>query len=174
MITGRVWRFGDNINTDLMIPNHVLHASEEEQLKAVFSANRPGWVDEVRKGDILIAGHNFGMGSARAGARSLRNVGLACMVAESLNGLHLRNSVNYGFVALECAGVSTAFSEGDIAEISLKDFTVRNKTTGVTLKASPIPERLLTLMQNGGTFPLLEAEGYVSAVRPPKIGGGHK
>ena len=70
MINGRVWKFGDDINTDLMLPGPLLTASEEEQRRAVFSANRPGWVDEVRPGDILIGGRNFGRD--RAGRRRAR------------------------------------------------------------------------------------------------------
>ena len=70
MICGKVWKFGDDINTDLMLPGPLLFATEEEQKKAVFSANRPGWVDQVRAGDVIIGGLNFGMGSSRPAARS--------------------------------------------------------------------------------------------------------
>ena len=166
MIEGRVWKFGDNINTDLMLPGSLLHASEEEQMKSVFSSHRPGWLADMRRGDIIIGGRNYGMGSARPAARSLRNIGIACLVAESINGLFFRSAVNFGFITLECPGVSDAFSEGDTAEISLEDFTVRNRKTGAMLKALPIPEQLLKLMWGGGIFPLLEAEGLVTPVRP--------
>ena len=81
MITGRVWKFGDNINTDLMLPGSLAYASEDAQRRAVFSANRPGWVDLVQKGDILIGGRNYGIGSSRPAARSLRNLGLGCLIA---------------------------------------------------------------------------------------------
>src|ERR1700731_626178 len=80
MTTGRVWKFGDDINTDLRLPGPLLTASEEEQRRAVFSANRPGWVDEVRPGDIIIGGRNFGTGSSRPAARSLRNLGLGALI----------------------------------------------------------------------------------------------
>ncbi len=166
MIAGRVWKFGDNINTDLMLPGSLLHAPEEEQMKSVFSSHRPGWLAAMRKGDIIIGGRNYGMGSARPAARSLRNIGIACLVADSINGLFFRSAVNFGFVTLECPGVSSAFSEGDTAEISLEDFTVSNKITGTILKALIIPEQLLNLMCGGGIFPLLEAEGLVTPVRP--------
>src|SRR4029077_5425882 len=91
MAIGRVWTFGDDINTDLMLPGPLLTASEEEQRRAVFSANRPGWVDKGRSGDIIIGGRNFGTGSSRPAARSLRNLGLGALVAESINGLFFRN-----------------------------------------------------------------------------------
>jgi 3-isopropylmalate/(R)-2-methylmalate dehydratase small subunit len=162
MITGRVWKFGDDINTDLMLPGPLLTASEEEQRRAVFSANRPGWVDLVRPGDIVIGGRNFGTGSSRPAARSLRNLGLGALVAESINGLFFRNAVSFGFLALECRGVHAAFGEGQTAEISLADWTLRNRDTGTALAISPVPDRLLSLMTSGGIFPVLEAQGLIA------------
>lgn len=162
MIAGRVWTFGDNINTDLMLPGALLLATEEEQRRAVFSANRPGWVDQVRPGDIIVGGRNYGMGSSRPAARSLRNCGIAALVAESINGLFFRNAVNFGLVALECPGVAAAFAEGQTAEISLADFTVTNRDTGATLRALPVPQMLLDMMQGGGLYPHLERQGLIA------------
>src|ERR1700686_4320168 len=167
MTTGRVWKFGDDVNTDLMLPGPLLMASEEEQRRAVFSANRPGWVGEVRPGDIIIGGRNFGTGSSRPAARSLRNLGLGALLAESINGLFFRNAVSFGFLALECRGIHTAFEEGQTAEISIADATVRNRNTGAVLTLSPVPERLLSLMTGGGIFPVLDAQGLIA----PKVAG---
>jgi 3-isopropylmalate/(R)-2-methylmalate dehydratase small subunit len=167
MLTGRVWKFGDDINTDLMLPGPLLTASEEDQRRAVFSANRPGWVDQVRPGDIIVAGRNFGTGSSRPAARSLRNLGLAGLIAESINGLFFRNAVSFGFLALECRGIHAAFEEGQTAEIAIADWTVRNRDTGAVLAIPPMPERLLSLMTSGGIFPVLEAEGLIA----PKSAG---
>jgi 3-isopropylmalate/(R)-2-methylmalate dehydratase small subunit len=161
MIAGKVWKFGDNINTDLMLPGNLLLVPEAEQKKAVFSANRPGWVDEVQPGDIIVGGLNYGMGSSRPAARSLRNCGVAALVAESINGLFFRNAVNFGLLALECPGVHAVFAEGQILEISLDDFTVHNRDTGTVLKAQPVPKMLLDLMLNGGLYPFLEKEGLI-------------
>src|SRR5262249_37663188 len=127
---GRVWKFGNDINTDLIMPSYARTATLEEQVRAVFAANRPGWVEQVRRGDFLIAGRNFGIGSSRPGARSLRNAGIACILAESINGLCFRNCVNYGLLALECPGVWSAFEEGQTAEVRLSDFSVTNRETG--------------------------------------------
>ena len=76
MRSGRVWKFGDNINTDLMLPGSVLYSSPEQQARAVFMNNRPGWVDQVQQGDAIVGGFNYGMGSSRPAARSLRICGL--------------------------------------------------------------------------------------------------
>jgi len=161
MIAGKVWKFGDNINTDLMLPGNLLLAPEAEQRKAVFSANRPGWVDQVRPGDIIVGGLNYGMGSSRPAARSLRNCGVAALVAESINGLFFRNAVNFGLLALECPGVYAAFEEGQVLEIVIDDFTVRNRDTGAVLRAQAVPSMLLDLMRNGGLYPYLESQGLI-------------
>jgi 3-isopropylmalate/(R)-2-methylmalate dehydratase small subunit len=164
MITGRIWKFGDDINTDLMLPGPLLTASAAEQARAVFSANRPGWVDQVLSGDIIVGGRNFGTGSSRPAARSLRNLGLGCLVAESINGLFFRNAVSFGFLALECPGVHAAFEEGQTAEISLDDWTLRNRDSGAVLPVAPVPDRLLALMTGGGIYPLLEAQGLIAPI----------
>lgn len=164
MIAGRVWKFGDNINTDLMLPGNLVLAPEAEQKKAVFSANRPGWVDAVQSGDIIVGGFNYGMGSSRPAARSLRNCGVAALVAETINGLFFRNAVNYGLLALECPGVHTAFEEGQTLEISIEEFVVGNRDSGATLKARPIPPMLLELMLNGGLYPYLEKQRLIEQV----------
>jgi len=160
--SARVWKFGDNINTDLILPITVFYATPEEQAKMVFSANRPGWVEQVRPGDILVAGKNFGMGSSRPAARSLRNIRLACVVAESINGLCYRNCINFAFPAIECPGIHAAFEEGEIAEVDFDTASVRNVTRGTTLRGRQTPPRLLDLLKAGGIYPLLEKEGLIA------------
>lgn len=166
MRSGKVWKFGDDINTDLMVPGPVTYASEEEQRRAVFSANRPGWVDLVGPGDVIVGGRNYGMGSSRPAARSLRNLGLGFLLAESINGLFFRNAVNFGFLALECPGVHAAFEEGQTAELDMEHWSARNRDTGAVLAVRPIPEELLSLMLGGGIYPHLEARGLIEP-RPP-------
>jgi 3-isopropylmalate/(R)-2-methylmalate dehydratase small subunit len=162
MKVGRIWKFDDNINTDLMLPGSLAYASEDEQKRAVFSANRPGWVDLVTVGDILVCGHNFGTGSSRPAARSLRNLGLGCVLAESINGLFFRNAINFGFLALECPGVHSVFAEGQVAECDPASWVVRNRDTGAELSVTKIPPALLSIVERGGVFPLLEAQGFIS------------
>lgn len=162
MIAGRVWCFGDNINTDLILPGPYLYRSPKEQARAVFQANRPGWVDQVAQGDAVIGGFNFGMGSSRPAARSLRACGVGFLLAETINGLFFRNSVNYGLLACECPGVAATFAEGDTAELSLEGWTVRNRRSGQVLAVTPVPAQLLAIMQGGGIYPLMEARGLIA------------
>ena len=162
MRRGRVWKFGDNINTDLMLPGSVLYSNPEVQARAVFMNNRPGWVDQVRTGDVIVGGFNYGMGSSRPAARSLRICGVGFLLAETINGLFFRNAVNYGLLACECPGVSTAFEEGDAAELDIDTWTARNRRTGQTLRVSPVPQQLLAMMLGGGVYPVLEREGLIA------------
>ena len=157
----RVWKFPANINTDLILPGGSIYLSQAEQVKLIFKANRPGWVDQVKPGDIIVAGKNFGMGSSRPASRSLKNLGLSCVLAESINGLFFRNCINFAFPAMECAGVSAFFGEGDIAQVDFADGVVCNMTTGKALKAKVLPGKLLALLQAGGIYPLLELKGII-------------
>jgi 3-isopropylmalate/(R)-2-methylmalate dehydratase small subunit len=163
----RVWKFGDNINTDLILPNKAFYLTHEEQAQFVFHANRPGWAQQVRKGDILIGGRNFGMGSSRAAARSLKTLGVSCLLANSLNGLFFRNCVNFAFPALECPGVHDGFEEGEIAEIEFTQARVCNVTRGNELSGKPLPAALLELVMAGGIYALLEKEKLIA----PKADG---
>jgi 3-isopropylmalate/(R)-2-methylmalate dehydratase small subunit len=162
MIAGRVWKFGDNINTDLILPGPYLYRSPEEQARAVFQANRPLWVDQVKRGDAIVAGFNFGMGSSRPAARSLKNCGVGFVVAETINGLFFRNSVNFGLLALECPGAAQAFEEGDLAELSLEEWRLKNPRSGETLAIGRVPEELLAIMREGGIYPQMEAKGLIA------------
>jgi 3-isopropylmalate/(R)-2-methylmalate dehydratase small subunit len=157
----RIWKFGDNINTDLILPSPASMLPVAEQPRFVFQANRPGWVDLVQPGDILVAGTSFGMGSSRPAARSLRNLGLGCVVAESLNGLFFRNCVNYAFPAMACPGVSALFAEGEIAEVDFDDSSVVNESAGKSLRGKPVPPQLLDIVKAGGIYPLLAQEGAI-------------
>ena len=160
--TAKVWKFPDNINTDLILPAVAFYLPPEEQLRYVFSANRPGWVDQMKPGDIIIGGRNFGMGSSRPAARSLKNLAISCLIAHSINGLFFRNCVNFAFPAIECPGIQNAFEEGEIAEVDFETSAVRNVTRDKTLAGRRIPPKLLDLVRAGGIYPLLEKEGLIA------------
>ena len=161
MIAGRVWKFGDNVSTDLIMPGHSVYLPDQERMRFVFQANRPGWNRQVKPGDLIVAGKNFGVGSSRPAPLSFRSLGVACILAESISDLFYRNCVSFGLLALECPNVSQSFEEGQTAEVFLDAFTVTNLDTGRTLQAARVPEKLVKLMLGGGIFPLLEAEGLI-------------
>lgn len=158
---GRVWCVGDDVNTDLILPVAARALPREQRPRHMFSANRPGWSAEVRPGDVLVAGRNFGMGSGRPAAQVMRDLGLACLLADSLNGLFFRNCVNYAFPALECPGVRAAFEEGDDAEIDFEPGIVRSVRSGVTLRAAPWPAAALRILRAGGLIEHLDAAGLL-------------
>ncbi len=157
----RVWCVGDNIDTDLMMPIEVLRMPRLDRPQHMFRANRPGWSKQVKAGDILIGGKNFGMGSGRPAALAMRDLGLSCVVADTLNGLFFRNCVNFALPALEIPGVRVAFEEGDEAEVDFGAATVTNLRTGQQLQGSPWPEMMQQLMRVGGLIEKLDADGLL-------------
>jgi 3-isopropylmalate/(R)-2-methylmalate dehydratase small subunit len=164
LIKGRVWIFGDNIDTDLMMPHGAFEKSLHEQAQFVFKANRPGWVDLVKKGDIIVAGKNFGTGSSRPAALLFKNLGIEAIAAESVNGLFFRNCINYGLPAFNCPGVTESFQEGDVAEIDPQAGTLRNAMTGISLRTGILPAMLMNIIAAGGMIELLTKEGCLESV----------
>lgn len=160
-IQGKVWVFGGEINTDLIFPHHALGAAPEEQCRLCMSDNRPGWSEQVEKGDILIAGPNFGTGSSRPGALILKRLGLACVIAESFNGLFYRNCIGYGFAALASEGITEIFDDGDIAEIDFTSGTIRNIKTGEVRKGNVLSREMLEIIEAGGIEGVLKLKGYI-------------
>ena len=140
--SGRVWTFGDHISTDVMMPGSKVLAhpniTPEEAASHCMSANRPGWSAQVRKGDIIVAGRNFGCGSSRPAPRLLRTLGISVAVADSMARVFFRNCIHVGFPALLCPGVSKVFEEGQVAEVDMETGAVMNLTTGQRLQAEPL------------------------------------
>lgn len=161
IIKGRVWKFGDDINTDLIFPHSAFRVPPEEQIKLVFSDNRPGWAEQVQAGDILVSGKNFGTGSSRPGAVLLKRLGIGCLVSNSINGLFFRNCIAYGFPAIQCPNVFDAFEEGDMAYIDLLAGTVKNERTGQLLYGNALSESMAETLKAGGIEELLRDKGYL-------------
>jgi len=161
IIKGRVWKFGNEINTDLIFPRSAFRVPIEEQLKFVFSDNRPGWTEMVEKGDLIIAGCNFGTGSSRAASGLLKRLGLGGLVADSINGLFYRNCIGYGFPAMQCQGVSEVFNEGDTAIIDLFNGIVINEQTKQELPGQKLSKHMIDILQAGGVENLLKNQGYI-------------
>jgi 3-isopropylmalate/(R)-2-methylmalate dehydratase small subunit len=161
IVAGSVWLFGDNINTDLMYPNVAFRATDQERRRLVFSANRPGWSERVKQGDVIVAGSNFGTGSGRPGSKYLRQLGIAGIVAESMNGLFFRNSINYAMPVMECRGIVQACQEGDPLKIDFRTGAVLNNRTGAELRGGALPPFLLDIVESGGLLPRLARQGLL-------------
>lgn len=161
-IEGRTWLFADaNINTDLIMPQTAFNRPLAEQVKLVFSANRPGWVDQVNPGDIIIGGKNFGTGSSRPGSLLLKEIGVGGLVADSVNGLFYRNCINYALPVMECPGITEAVREGDVVRVNFYEGTVTNLTTGEQVAGQKVPPFLLEIVRAGGVLEQLRKEGYI-------------
>ena len=158
VIKGRAWLFGeDNLNTDLMMPQTVFGKSLDEQVRQVFATYRPGWVDEVRAGDVLVGGRNFGTGSSRPASLLLKRLGIAAVVAETLNGLFYRNSINYALPAMECPGIRDLVGEGDVLRLEVATGAVENLTRNGRCAGTKMPEFLQAIVRSGGIMERLRA-----------------
>lgn len=170
LIKGRVWKFGDNIDTDLMLPNVAFKKRIDEQAKFVFKANRPGWADQVKKGDIIVAGKNFGTGSSRPAAQVIKFLGIEAIIADSINGLFFRNCINYGLLAFNLPGGSDHFQEGEVAEVDPHTGSIKNLSTGISLQTGALPEMLMKIIEAGGIIDLLQKEGCITPMQYEKEG----
>jgi 3-isopropylmalate/(R)-2-methylmalate dehydratase small subunit len=162
-VTGRVWVFGDSLNTDAMYPPDAMKLDVPEAAKMVFYQVRPGWTDQVAPGDIVVAGTNFGVGSSRPVAALFNQLGVAALIAEEFNSLFFRNAVNAGLPAMTVPDVTAAFSDGDTGTFDLRSGAWRNDTTGVGGTAGELPELILDILASGGVLPRLAEEGYIPA-----------
>jgi 3-isopropylmalate/(R)-2-methylmalate dehydratase small subunit len=158
-ITGKTWLFGDDINTDLIYPQICYTLPEREKPLHAMEANRPGWASMVKNGDILVAGRNFGTGSSRPAADNLRKLGISCILAETVNGLFLRNAVNTGIPALAVHGIRDVLKEGDIITVDFRNSIVRYGDK--TLSFKPLPSFLMDIIENGGIINVLKAKGLL-------------
>ena len=156
IIRGRVWKFGDNISTTDIAPDEMFSGSQYTNRQIVFAAIRPDWKDRVKPGDCIVAGKNFGFGSHRAAANDvMKELGIGCVVADSIARIYYRTAAAIGFPAFPCPGVSQMFAEGDELELDIRRGVVKNLTTGRSVTGQPYPPNLLEILEAGGMLPLL-------------------
>lgn len=156
IIRGKVWKFGDNVNTDVMAPGFAFHAPWEEIKKLILHIH-PKFNQEVKAGDVIVAGKNWGCGSSREQApANLKKLGIVCVVAESFGRIFFRNSMAIALPAIICPGVTKAFKEGDELELELENARVKNITTGQELKGEPLAEDMLAIIRKGGIIAALK------------------
>ncbi|MFC2066250.1 3-isopropylmalate dehydratase [Chloroflexota bacterium] len=155
---GKVWKFGDSISTDYILPGFTRGSTAQERASFCMQAIRPEFAGEVRPGDVIVGGKNFGCGSSRPAPANLLTLGLGCVVAESFGRIFFRNSVNMGFPVFICKGVDAAFKEGDLLHVDIEAWEIKNLTNGKVLKLEPLPEVAMRILSSGGILALLKQE----------------
>lgn len=152
----KAWVFGDDVDTDAIAPGRYMKSGIEEIAKHCLEATEPKFSREVKPGDFVVAGRNFGAGSSREQApEALKHLGVAALVAESFAGLFYRNSINLGLPALVCAEAKRIHN-GDALEVHPEKGVIRNLLTGETLACEPIPAFLMDIIRDGGLVAHLE------------------
>ncbi len=156
---GKVWKFGDNIDTDLIIAARYLNTSEPSELaKHVMEDADPEFVSKMQKGDIIVAGENFGCGSSREHAPiALKAAGISAIVAPTFARIFYRNAFNMGLPIFELKEIDE-INEGDTIRIDMDSGEIINETTGKSYKFNPIPEFMQELVNAGGLIEYAKAE----------------
>lgn len=150
----RAWVLGDNVDTDAIAPGRYMKLGIEDIAKHCFESLLPGFALSVQKGDVIVAGRNFGAGSSREqAAEALKHLGIAALVAESFAGLFYRNALNVGLTALVCAGAKRV-RDGETIEIDFEKAQIRLQSE--TLSFEPIPPHLMEMVRDGGLLAHLE------------------
>ncbi|MFQ6117953.1 MAG: 3-isopropylmalate dehydratase [Candidatus Bipolaricaulia bacterium] len=159
-IEGRVWKFGDDINTDLITPGPYMSLPLTEMVNHLFEPVDKEFAKEVREGDVIVAGRNFGCGSSRESApAALKAAGIRAVIAESFARIFFRNAVAIGLPPVICKGVSAHFKTGDRCSLDLEGLEVKNLSGGRSLSAEPLPPIFFEILTRGGLLELLkEAE----------------
>lgn len=154
-LTGKVHRYGDDVNTDEIIPARYLNTTDEAELASHcmedIDADFP---KNVRAGDIIVAGKNFGCGSSREHAPiAIKAAKVSCVIAATYARIFYRNAINIGLPILECPAAAKAIKAGDTLTVDLSTGTIRSRATGKTYTAEPFPPFMQELIAAGGLIP---------------------
>lgn len=149
---GKVLKYGDNVDTDVIIPARYLNSFDAKELASHAMVDiDPTFVERVEVGDIMVAGKNFGCGSSREHAPlALKTAGVSCVIAKSFARIFYRNSINIGFVILECEEAADDIDEGNIVEVDFDTGKIYNQTKHKEYQAQPFPEFLQKMIQVNG------------------------
>lgn len=160
--TGNVIKYGDNVDTDVIIPARYLNTSDHKELAAHCMEDLDKtFVTRVQNGDIITAGYNFGCGSSREHAPiAIKASGVSLVIAKSFARIFYRNSINIGLAIVECPEAVDGISEGDKVEADLDNGIIRNLTTGAEFKTEPFPEFVQKIIENGGLIQSI-ADGVI-------------
>ena len=154
-LEGKVWKYGDNIDTDVIIPARYLVTTDPKTLaQHCMEDIDQGFAQSVQPGDIIVGGSNFGCGSSREHAPiSIKGAGVSCIIAESFARIFFRNAINIGLPILESVEAARAAQKGDTLSIDLVAGTITNQRTGQTYQANPYPPFVLAIINAGGLVP---------------------
>ena len=154
---GKVWKFGDDIDTDIIIPGRYLVVTNPDELaKHCMEGLDPDFYEKISFGDIIVAGKNFGCGSSREHAPlALQGAGIGAVIAESFARIFYRNATNVGIPLLEAAGISKALKEGEMIEINMENGIIISES-GKEYKFKKLPLFMLEILQKGGLIPYLK------------------
>lgn len=153
-LQGNSWKYGDNIDTDVIYPSkHLVHFEPEEVAKHAMEGMEDDFHAKISRGDIVVAGRNFGCGSAREqAATALKYAGIGAVLAESFNRAFFRNAINNALPAMEVPGISQAVEEGDQLEVDLVNGMVKNHTKNKELKGNALSEFIMDIVNSGGAI----------------------
>jgi len=152
MIQGQVWKFGDDVNTDAIIPARYLNTSDPEELAGhcMEDAN-PDFVKKISPGDVIVAGKNFGCGSSREHAPlAIKHAKIAAVVAPTFARIFFRNAINMGLSIVECPEAARAAAEGDVLRIDLEMGEINNVTQDKRYEIAPLPKEMQEIIAAGG------------------------
>jgi 3-isopropylmalate/(R)-2-methylmalate dehydratase small subunit len=149
---GRVFKYGDNVDTDVIIPARYLNTSDFKELAAHCMEDIDAdFVNKVNQGDIMVANKNFGCGSSREHAPiAIRESGISCVIASTFARIFYRNAINIGLPILECEEAVAGIAAGDEVEIDFNDGVIKNLTKQEEYKAEPFPEFMQEIIKNNG------------------------
>jgi 3-isopropylmalate/(R)-2-methylmalate dehydratase small subunit len=156
-LQGNVWKYGDDVNTDYIIPGRYMELTEPEEIsEKVFEEYDPSFRKGVKNRDIIVGGKNFGCGSSREHAPiALLGNGISGILAESFARIFYRNSINIGLPALECPDIHKAVEKGNFLEVDVTGGLVRNLSNGIELRFKPLPDFMVKVLNAGGLAPYL-------------------
>jgi len=159
-LKGKVFKYGDNVDTDVIIPARYLNSSDPENLAAHCMEDIDAdFADEVTEGDIIVGGKNFGSGSSREHAPlAIKYAGVSCVVAESFARIFYRNSINIGLPILESPEAVRAAEAGDELEVDIDKGEIKNLRTGESYQAEPFPPFMQEIIKDGGLIAHVKKE----------------
>ncbi|MEA2101584.1 MAG: 3-isopropylmalate dehydratase small subunit [Thermodesulfobacteriota bacterium] len=163
IIKGSVFRFGDDIDTDAIIPARYLNTSDPRELsRHCMEDADPGFASKVGKGDIIVAGKNFGCGSSREHAPvAIKAGGVSCVIASSFARIFFRNSFNMGLPIFESAQAAQHIEAGDVVEVDPKAGIIRDITRDMEFTATAIPKFMQELIADGGLIEHIKKRGQI-------------